>query len=173
MFGRFQQLISPIMNRENGFLRGQWYSSGSTDPTSLTHFYRNVLVMINYQPSLEAIQTQARTNAIEVAIRDFPFGNSWLNLRVIFNVVEMIGPERLLLTHLSDIHETSTDKIHSMRRIYTLPDTFFTFRLKNDRNQTEDLTLTDTFYNILELHRPHWSGQQHQSGRRTSSFAVR
>ena len=63
------------MNRENGFLRGQWYSSGSTDPTSLTHFYRNVLVMINYQPSLETIQTQCRTNVIDVAIRDSPFGN--------------------------------------------------------------------------------------------------
>ena len=116
------------MNRENGLLRSRWYSSDSPDPTPLTHLYRNVLVMINFQPAIKAIQTQGRSNVIHVAIRDSPFGNPWLNLRAIFTLLEMIGPERLLLAHLSDIHETLTDKIHSMWRI-TLPDTFFTFHV--------------------------------------------
>ena len=85
------------------------------------------------------------------------------NLRAIFTVAEMIGPERLLLAHLSALHETLPVKIAWTWGI-ALPNTFFTFRVKDDRDQTYDLALTDTIYAILELHRPHWNRQQHTTG---------
>ena len=75
----------------------------------------------------------------------------------------MIGPERLLLAHLSDLHETLTDKIHWTWGL-SLPNTFFTFRMQDRRDQSYDLAITDTIYGILELHRPNWNRQQHTTG---------
>lgn len=39
-------------NRENGLLRSRWYSSDTPGPTPLTQIFRNVFVMINYEPAL-------------------------------------------------------------------------------------------------------------------------
>lgn len=109
------------MNRERrdtGETRRVWYASDEPLP----QLFRNVLILVNYQPAIEAIQVRARTNVIDVAIKDTPYGNPWLNTRALFTFGEMIGPERILLTRLCDIHETLTDRVLSTWGIH-LPDT--------------------------------------------------
>ena len=86
-----------------------------------------------------------------------------LNLRAIFTFAEMIGPERLLLVHLSDLHETLTDKILWTWGIH-LPDTFFNFRFKDSQDQSYDVPLNTNLCSMLELHRPLWNRQQHAAG---------
>ena len=76
----------------------------------------------------------------------------------------MIGPERLLLVHLSDLHETLTDKILWTWGIH-LPDTFFTFRFKDSEDVTYDVPLNTNLYAMLDLRRPPWNRQQHTTGR--------
>ena len=154
------------MNRERrdtGSTRRRWYTDEEHVPTPLPQLFRNVLILVNYQPSIEAIQTRGRTNVIDSAIRDSPYGNPWLNLRAIFTFAELIGPERILLFRLSDLHETLTDKIHDTWHI-SLPNDFFTFRFKDAEDRTYDVPTDTRLYPMLELHRPQWNRQQHVTG---------
>ena len=138
--------------------------------TPLPQLFWNVLILINYQPAIEAIQTHGRINVIDSAIRAPSYGNPWLDFRAIFTFAGMIGPERILLTRLSDLHETLTDKVLGTWGIH-LPDAFFTFRFKDAGDQTYDVPLNTQLYPMLELHRPQWNRQQHVE--RPSTYSVR
>ena len=61
-------------NRENGMLRSRWYTSETHVPAPLPQIFRNLLVLVNYQPAIiAAIQIHGHTNVIDSAIRDSPY----------------------------------------------------------------------------------------------------
>ena len=108
----------------------RWYGTDTPVSSSRISLFRSVLIIINYFPSIVDIQAYARTNVIEHAIREPPYGNPWLQGRAIFTLGELLDSNKLIHTHFSDVHETLTDKILDTWGI-RLPETFFTFRFKD------------------------------------------
>ena len=138
-----------------------WYGSdGPPAASSRLSVLRSVLIIINYLPSIDDIQTFARTNVITLATREPPFGNPWLQWRAIFTLGELFDAEKLRHVKFSDIHETLQDRILETWGI-CLPDTFFTFRFNDAHGQAHDIPLDTPLYSLLELHLPGWNRFQY------------
>ena len=148
-----------------------WYGSDAPARSSRTSMFRSVLIIINYFPSITDIQAYGRTNVIDNATREPPFGNPWLLRHVIFTIGETIRSDKIIHTCFSDVHETLTSKVYDTWGI-RLPEHFFTFRFKDSGGQTHDIPLDTNLYRMLELHRAGWNRTQHTGDNSTIPFVA-
>ena len=154
-----------------------WYGADrrtrSSRPSSppASSLFRSVLILINYFPSIDDIQTYGYKRVIDNALQEPTYGNPWLLRHVIFTIGETIRSDKLIRTTFSEVHETLITKIFDTWRI-RLPDDFFIFRFKASDGQTYDIPLDSNLYWMLEFHRPGWNRVQHTEDNSTVPFVA-
>ena len=98
---------------------GRQRSSRPSSPPS-SSIFRSVLILINYFPSIEDIQTYGYTRVIDNALQEPTYGNPWLLRHVIFTIGETIRSNNLIRTTFEGVHETLVTKIFDTWHIQTL-----------------------------------------------------
>ena len=143
-----------------------WYGGDRRDRSSRlssspsSSMFRSVLILINYFPSIEDIQTYRYTRVIDNALQEPTYGNPWLIRHVFFTIGETIRSSNLIRTTFEGVHETLVTKIFDTWQI-RLPDDYFTLRFKDSDGQYHDIPRDANIYWTLEFHRPGWNRFQH------------
>ena len=122
--------------------------------------FRSVLILINYFPSIEDIQTYRYTRVIDNALQEPTYGNPWLIRHVFFTIGETIRSSNLIRTTFEGVHETLVTKIFDTWQI-RLPDDYFTLRFKDSDGEYHDIPRDANIYWTLEFYRPGWNRFQH------------
>ena len=127
--------------------RTQWYRSDFLETIPLVQRYRNVLVLLNFHDYKDAIQTQCRSNTIDVTLQTPPEGKRWLNTIALFTIAELIGPEPLHVTKIENLWESLTERIFQTWHL-PLAFSFFTLRLLDTDSQHHDLRYDASIYDV-------------------------
>ena len=149
---------------------GRQRSSRPSSPPS-SSIFRSVLILINYFPSIDDIQSYGYTRVIDNALQEPTYGNPWLLRHVIFTIGENIRSNNLIRTTFEGVHETLVTKIFDTWKI-RLPDDFSTFRFKDSDGQFHDIPLDANLYWMLEFYRPGWNRVQHTEDNSTVPFVA-